>query len=444
MARPPEARVRTEPPMFATYRPSDRIIPRRDGSALGAVRPIVVIVPGLTGTELLAPDGDAAWGSGLDLFRPHDGGYAIARAIGETSASSHELVPGKVIEYLRFGRYAKRVYGPMLRTFEENGFARGELDEPFVDGDVFLFAYDWREDNVRSSRRLHARLERLRCARGGGSLRVVLIGQSNGAHICRYFCRYGNADLAHAESHGPLPPAHIDVAKLVLVGAANGGSIRNLRELHRGRQYVPMVGRRVQPEVLFTFETLLQDLPTYCDDHFVDAAGRSVRLDLWDPDVWRHYGWSAFAADAQARMQRAACGGFGTPARRFDYLADALERAKRFRNVLLRDSASFVSPPLFMIRNVHRPTSRRAVVHGRAGHGSLLFTGDRSVARDAYLHASTSTGGDGHAGECSQMALCAAERSALEHEPLTTDRGHFRLSFGPAVLNRLLDIVLDT
>jgi hypothetical protein len=40
--------------------------------------------------------------------------------------------------------------------------------------------------------------------------------------------------------------------------------------------------------------------------------------------------------------------------------------------------------------------------------------------------------------------LCAAERSALEHEPLTTDRGHFRLSFGPAVLNRLLDIVLDT
>ena len=84
------------------------------------------------------------------------------------------------------------------------------------------------------------------------------------------------------------------------------------------------------------------------------------------------------------------------------------------------------------------------MVTGERGPLALLFTGDRSVRRDARLNDLVSTGGDGHASVCSQAAMSPLELCALQDKTFYADRGHFRLSFGPAVLNRLLDIILDT
>ena len=103
---------------------------------------------------------------------------------------------------------------------------------------------------------------RVRAARGAERLDVHLLCQSNGGNICRYFAKYGTASLGEAETAGGSFPEGVRVEKVALVGTANGGSIRMLRELTDGRRvFAPVLGRWFSPETLFTFRSLFAELP---------------------------------------------------------------------------------------------------------------------------------------------------------------------------------------
>ena len=78
----------------------------------------------------------------------------------------------------------------------------------------------------------------------------------------------------------------------------------------------------------------------------------------------------------------------------------------------MKDGPGYRPPPLSMIQNSAAPTSIRAVITGRTGPDALCFTGDRSLENNRQLANLISTGGDGHASVCSQLALSAAERGA--------------------------------
>ena len=67
----------------------------------------------------------------------------------------------------------------------------------------------------------------------------------------------GAASLEEAERGMAVDGDGFRVAHLILVGSSNGGSLRILREMLRGRSYIPWIGRRWQPEVLFTFPVAL-------------------------------------------------------------------------------------------------------------------------------------------------------------------------------------------
>ena len=93
--------------------------------------------------------------------------------------------------------------------------------------------------------------------------------------------------------------------KLILVGSSNGGGLRILRELDRGRNYISLIGRRWHPETLFTFPAIYQDLPVYRRDLFLDADGRELEIDLFDAESWRRHGWSVFSRAARRRLAKA-------------------------------------------------------------------------------------------------------------------------------------------
>ena len=59
---------------------------------------------------------------------------------------------------------------------------------------LFLFSYDWRQDNVASAQRLAAQLRSLRQAYGG-TVEIDLVCQSNGGYICRWLGKYGDVSL---------------------------------------------------------------------------------------------------------------------------------------------------------------------------------------------------------------------------------------------------------
>ena len=70
--------------------------------------------------------------------------------------------------------------------------------------------------------------------------------------------------------------------------------MRILRELDRGRSYIPIINDR-QPETFFTFPALYEDLPAYRRDLFVGGDGEALDVDLYDAGAWTRYGWSALS-----------------------------------------------------------------------------------------------------------------------------------------------------
>ena len=150
-------------------------------------RPIVVMVPGITGTTLRdKTTGQIGWGDFRSFFLPRDGGRRLALPMD----GRDNIEPGPPIMEIKLGPYKKEVYGTVARLMEKNGWERGDLSSPGGRA-IFFFVYDWRRDNVDSARLLARQLASLGSLRAGQPARVALICQSNAGYICRYLVRWG-------------------------------------------------------------------------------------------------------------------------------------------------------------------------------------------------------------------------------------------------------------
>jgi hypothetical protein len=404
----------------------------------------VVLVPGLTGSQLRDRDSHAlVWGTGAQLLRPRDGGYAMALPLAADAPAEPRLEAFAVVEQIRLaGILGKEIYGPILEMLESRGHLRGDLANPEAGGTVFAFPYDWRLSNVITARRLGEALERLRRVRGEDRLAVDLVCQSNGAHVCRYLLKYGGATLEEAESGTAGPPPRLAVRKLVLLGSSNGGALRILHELDRGRTYVPIIGRKMQPETIFTFPAIYQDLPVYTRDLFVDAAGKKLDVDLFDAAEWRRHGWSIFNPGARRRLAEDPHPElFADEARQLEFLRTVLDETRRFHQLLRRDVEGFAGTRYYLLQSKSLDTPSRAVLVEDRGGWRTLFTGDREVERNPRLQAVTSAPGDAHATVESQMWLSPQETAALAREPAYVDSGHRELLADAATLERLADFL---
>lgn len=416
-------------------------------TALAAsARTPLVFVPGVTGVALRNTATDAfVWGKGKNLLRPHDRGYGLARSV----AASHpgpQIVPGGVILDLKlFGLIRFNVYDQLVDLFLANGYRFGDLEQPLPTDDFFLFSYDWRQDNVASAARLAGQLETLRLVRGQEILRVNLICQSNGAHICRYFTKYGGLSLEDAESGHPRVPAGTTVDSLILVGASNGGSIRVLRELNRGRKYVDVIGRNYSSETLSTFISLYQDLPAYSTDLFVDGDGKPMAVDLYGVENWQRFQWSFYGPETSRQLGRAdAPPWFGTAAERRSFLVDALGRARRFQDLLHRDVSDFGATRYDLITNMGNDTSSRAVLTQVKGVWQTSFADDKQVRGDPDLHSAVVVAGDGHATGASQRWLSPQEVRRLGDNTLEVAGTHRRIILQEATHRRILKILAES
>lgn len=391
----------------------------------------VVLVPGISGSRLDDSGGEPIWGRGMNLLWPRDHGNTLALSIAGPPPGP---APARIIGSMRLlgGLVAKPIYGPVGDLLEANGYTRGRSSSPSAAGDVYLFAYDWRQDNVASARQLAALLEQIAATKGRRE--VDLICQSNGAYLCRWVLKYGGLSLEEAEAGGS-PASGFTVRRLIFVGTANGGGLRILREMHRGRSYVPLVGRRIEPEVLFTMPSLYQDLPVYNPRPFLDEQGRALPLELYDAEVWRRLGLSIFGAESRRRAN-ARPDLFGDEVARFAFLERALDRAKRFHAQLGRD-LPVGATRFYSIQNTYEPTPHAVVLRG----GELFFTEDPELEKDPYLKALAAAPGDGHATIESQQYLSPNEKAALAAPPYFVSGPHFELILDPGALHRLLDFL---
>ncbi|MDX1631188.1 MAG: hypothetical protein R3234_04970 [Thermoanaerobaculia bacterium] len=407
-------------------------------SAISESRVPLVLVPGVTGTELRTVEsGEIAWGSGWRLLFPRDRGHAVVLSL---LGGPPRVEAGAVLEELTLGPIRKPIYEPLNDWFQTLGYRPGDLDHPRPGDTYFSFAHDWRRSNVTSAAILRRRLEELRRARDEELLEVDLLCQSNGAHICRYLMKHGGRPLAEAES-GDTARRTFRVRKLVLVGASNGGSLRIFRMLHRGRRYLPM-GRLWSPETLFTFASFFQDLPAPGEDLFLDPSGRSLDVDLYDPDSWIEYQWSLFDPEVREKIEAADRPDlFGDPARRRDVLRRRLRAALRFRELLAAD-VELPGTELYIVQGAYAETPARAVLMPSDTGWRTLF-GEDSDELPLRIRPLLVAPGDGHATHESQWDLSPSELSAVADDPHHVRAGHFEAILQPSTLMALAKWLTD-
>lgn len=407
----------------------------------------VVYVHGSTGSELRDRDsGEIAWGRGRQLMQPRDDGYALARPIHLPPESGESrLEVGPAIEKISLARlFNKEVYGPMIRLLQANGYQRGDLSRPEASDTAFLFAYDWRLDHRLAAVKLYEQLEGLRRARGEERLSVDLICQSNGAYVCRYLMKYGTASVAAAEAGQATPPSTLRFRKVILLGNSNGGSLRILREIHRGRTYIDFIGRKLRPEVLFSLPALFQDLPTLHEDLFVDRDGKPLAVDIFDAEAWRRHGWAVFDPTTRRRLERKGRTDlFGDEAQQMEYLRRVLDYSRRFQRLLRQDVEGFGSPRFYLLQSKAFDTPRRAVLVPAGDGWEMWFTGDKKLQRSERLHELVTAKGDIHGTVDSQLWLSPQETAAIAAPPFYSEHEHFELILQPETHRHILEVLLE-
>jgi hypothetical protein len=289
---------------------------------------------------------------------------------------------------------------------------------------------------VENARLLSRKLDAIAAA--APSRAIHLVCQSNATYLCRWALRYGDVSLDDAAA-GVRARPRARVASVTMLATANGGGIRILRELDRGRRYVRVIGRRFRPEVFFTYESLYQDLPAGRDDLFVDEQGRHLDIDLFDARSWKTYGWAIFGHAAAARAARAP-EIFGDEATQLAALQRWLDRAKRMHAALLDDAAPWPDGvKLVSIQGQGYPTMSRAVVMRDGDRWKTLFLGDPELERRTALAGLLAEPGDVHASVRSQRTLAPSELRALGDSTHYVNGDHLGVAHQPETWRILVD-----
>ncbi|HEY3025319.1 MAG TPA: hypothetical protein VGJ55_04110 [Pyrinomonadaceae bacterium] len=309
-------------------------------------RPIIVI-PGILGSELVdEKSGEVAWPSAV-------GSLAASLTLPlspNLAANRDNLYPRRIISSVKLARLVPEVYvyrGLLDALKQYGGYAEGDWNNPPPEGDrdtFYVFAYDWRRDNVESARELVQRLESLKRKLNRPDLKFNIVAHSMGGLIARYAAMYGDTDLP-ADSLAPSPTwagaAHIN--RIVMFGVPNEGSADAFATILRG--YSLTEGLRPQirlfntfsKEVAFSSPSVFQLMPHAAASRFLDENFKPLPLDLYDVATWKLYGWTP----ADTGSQKEVGGGDGelvsggrNPQNRDEYLAAVLQRAKRFHEAL--------------------------------------------------------------------------------------------------------------
>jgi pimeloyl-ACP methyl ester carboxylesterase len=354
----------------------------------------IIIIPGVTGSELVnRMTGEKLW---PDLFPENK--EAIALPISSTTLSENrdDVVASRVIETAQLIKFMPEigVYGALLKALEnQGGYRRGDIDAPQPDGDrdtYYLFAYDWRRDNVESARKLAEKIAEIKRRTNRPDLRFDIIAHSMGGLIARYFAMYGDADVLGGRQPRPDWRGAQSLRSLVLFATPNAGSMDALRSLIYGYSITEANKPRINPfkglgrVTIFTAPSVYQLLPRRESARFYDAKLDPVKIDLYDVDTWERFHWTAaFDPEIANRELKSSIKKFGesegrsaaakTLALRAAYLRAVLKRAAGFQEALDAAGAPPETLRLHLVGGDCEPTVAGALIVDVKGKTQTLF-----------------------------------------------------------------------
>ncbi|MEE8537855.1 MAG: hypothetical protein V3S71_07575 [Acidobacteriota bacterium] len=345
-------------------------------SAQRETRNPVILLHGFMGSKLHhVRTKRSAWGRVRNLFWKSRGDD-LALPIDQEPllANRDNLVPYEICDSVGGIDF----YSPIVRALREvAGYDIGDIEHPHPGENLYVFAYDWRRDNVESAQALGEAIERIVEAHGRPDMKIDLLAHSMGGLVARYYVAYGTEDVLDQD---PLPaPSYAgaqNIDKIILIGTPNEGSLTAFRVMHLG------ITRSLSPEALFTMPSIYQLFPGREARPFVDAEGNVLPISLSDADNWVKYGWSAYQPHILAEMRSKLPRRHRKSAESFQrmreqmhaFLGAALERADRFHNALSQANGHQAGIRLYTFGSDCIPTQARAVLQEEGGVWKLAFS----------------------------------------------------------------------
>ena len=324
----------------------------------------VIIIPGVLGSRLVnSKTGEEVWPSVLRSGDEH----STLPMTPNLAANRDDVVPKGIVETVKLARVLPEVYVyrdllDALRHF--GGYREGDWNSP-VDGDdrdtFYVFAYDFRRDNVENAQLLEKSIRALKAKLHRTDLRFNILAHSMGGLIARYAAMYGDADLP-PDGVQPQPTwaGAADINKIIMLGVPNEGSADAFATLIDGysiteglRRRIPLLNKLTAEESI-TAPAIFQLLPHASVARFLDENLKPLAIDLYDPAVWKRYGWSPINDNDYRRRyenRRNESELSSTSKRSLEeldgYLAAVLQRARRFHEAL--DAISGDRPPVLLL-----------------------------------------------------------------------------------------------
>ena len=119
-------------------------------------------------------------------------------------------------------------YGAILDVLENaGGYRKAEPGQPAGPGDkhVYVFAYDWRQDNVLTAAKFASFLAAIRDDYGSPDQQVDVIAHSMGGMLVRYYLRYGTADVLDDNDFPVTQAGAAGIRRVILLGTPSLGSV---------------------------------------------------------------------------------------------------------------------------------------------------------------------------------------------------------------------------
>jgi len=296
----------------------------------------LILIPGLAGSELRhKTTNEKIW---FKTFKSKSEDLRLPLSVDPTKAHDDAIATDALRNVKVAGFEVFDVYGDFINGMAERGGYREEKwDTPSVDGykdSLYIFAYDWRLDNVENARLLVRKIDDLKLRLKKPELKFDVVAHSMGGMISRYAAMYGDTDLP-ASGIPKLTWAGARVFnKIVLLGTPNEGSVNALSALLNGyslgsvRLDLPFV-QDSSKFMVFTIPSAYQLLPALGTLRAFDENLDPIPIDIYDPQVWVKYRWKP-TLDPKFKSR------FDDAERKIaePYFAAVLDRSKRLHQAL--------------------------------------------------------------------------------------------------------------
>lgn len=320
----------------------------------------VIIIPGILGSELDDPVTEQRVWFNFGQIK----GDNLALPISPDLKKNRDtLVAKRIIAKTKvFALFPEiSIYQSLIDAMEQyGGYTSGDWDDPGENANrdkYYVFAYDWRLDNTTNAQLLTEKIDALKQKIGDSNLRFNIIAHSMGGLIARYAAMYGKADLP-ADGAKPVPTwaGARNFNKVFMFGTPNEGSMDALKILLNGYTVSGFDVGSLSTEVAITAPAVFQLLPHGRTAKFYDEDLKPLDIDLYNPETWKTYRWSAYTSPAflknfaEENMTTPGASNSDTDGFRKEYgeatredvdkyFAAVLKRAESFHNALDADTS---------------------------------------------------------------------------------------------------------